>query len=1530
MCADPNQPSKRLYALADVGNRYYCLLSEHAFKNVSPQNEVVPSKHEIKLSTAGGELLPVLGQTRDPITFTFNSTAKNDKRQYNYTTFPYVVQSLALPCILSARDMMQMKAKVDMEHQTFQIPINGEDPICVPMCHLPKSNIKVSALHKVKIKSGHEAIIPVKLPFANNGYDTVLIEGDDAFLEKTKLMMCASINKPEKCKTFVRVWNCQTNTITINKDTVVGIANPYSEHPGDESLACSAAALAEMSRSVYSSSSSNMCASTSKATGASELNKENTPRTQEEIYKRLYDDLDLANNDELSAEQKHRYVEVFRKNRAALALGIEDLGCVKGIEVPIETVPGAVPVRHPCSPVSEIMLPHLQAQVTRWLNQGVAELNDGSKPTPWASRVHAVRKRGGGWRWVIDYTSLNRAMAVDSRPVHNIQDRLARLKKASNGQRYTMYCNLDCSDSYSSLVIKKEDRHKTAAITPLGVLTFNRLNFGLSNACQSFHRVVQLIEQSLMNSNPEIAHCFLMYFDDIMCTGSSSTKEGAFDDLLSKLDVFLQTIAKIGLRIQVKKTRIGSKVRFLGHLIDNGMIKPDPDLVSAILKWDPPETLGQLATLIGTLSYFRRFIRDYSGKMHSILELKKAAGPLEKGRKNVPIKWDAKCQEDLDRVLQLLVKPPILVPPDYSEGAAPLVVTCDTSSRSCGGVLSQTQREVDDDGKVHFRERIIAYASKKLTPAQSKFSSYKLELYGILSCLNTWRYFLLGRPFLIRTDHKSLEWLAGINKHSKAPASVFRWRQYLADYDFRISFVPSSAPIIRLVDGLSRRVHKGDDGGNMPPILPRHDILCDDDFDPEMATTSTDDQFWSSVMKAKVEKPTLLNVVHSTTHNNVVCSRPKTEYVGGKPMLNVLTRSKKQYTTTPPSSTERTSFNTPTSAAEEAEKNDDDEGPPPARFLTDDETWDTLSSSYSQLSNAHYDSSEIDYNSSSQSWWMSSLLCHKSKLDKVITFLKNCCLKVNTWPTSLKEIKECVTNVLGPPVADSNNKFTEYYAELSWQQRALNYYLREHLEKKAVFKMSKLGNSEIVTLTRTIDNTTRKLMVIPYSLRRIFIQLAHHSDGNGFHLGVNRTLQLCHDYYTFYDIRTYISDYVSSCKVCADGKRLSNKYGPGMGRTSSNARPRLKHFSLDIIHMPKSRNYQYLLSVVCTSTLWVECYPLVSCHASKIGKIIENELIPRFGEQLYLSTDCGTNFLSKTIKRVCEMYKSRIYHGTPYRSASTVVERVHRSINSLIRMMLIDLSLPKSKWCDILPRVLYCLRASMDSSSNTTAFSRVYGFNASTMLNSFMGLPPPELVVDEELVKNRDRSIPISYPEENSDLSVSDNTTVYEDDKTIVVQNQGLQRKLAKIPGSGSKTYYAQVSFVNSENVVQESQQAKRDLASEKRHFVNKQLYDKVNQPKHFRPLIGELLDYLSPIDSTEDNIDNRKLANYWSGCYAVRSLLPNAFSANVEKIDLATMKIIPGSRRRVYLGSCRPSLMLSFNNRPHSNTFRPEWEPKD
>ena len=59
VCADPNQPSKRLYALADVGNRYYCLLSEHAFKNVSPQNEVVPSKHEIKLSTAGGELLPV-------------------------------------------------------------------------------------------------------------------------------------------------------------------------------------------------------------------------------------------------------------------------------------------------------------------------------------------------------------------------------------------------------------------------------------------------------------------------------------------------------------------------------------------------------------------------------------------------------------------------------------------------------------------------------------------------------------------------------------------------------------------------------------------------------------------------------------------------------------------------------------------------------------------------------------------------------------------------------------------------------------------------------------------------------------------------------------------------------------------------------------------------------------------------------------------------------------------------------------------------------------------------------------------------------------------------------------------------------------------------------------------------------------------------------------------------------------------------------------------------------------------------------
>ena len=72
------------------------------------------------------------------------------------------------------------------------------------------------------------------------------------------------------------------------------------------------------------------------------------------------------------------------------------------------------------------------------------------------------------------------------------------------------------------------------------------------------------------------------------------------------------------------------------------------------------------------------------------------------------------------------------------------ILDTDASDVGIGAVLSQVQ-----DGKA----RVIAYASKKLNAQQQRYSVTRRELLTVITFMNHFRHFLLGRKFLLRTDH---------------------------------------------------------------------------------------------------------------------------------------------------------------------------------------------------------------------------------------------------------------------------------------------------------------------------------------------------------------------------------------------------------------------------------------------------------------------------------------------------------------------------------------------------------------------------------------------------------------------------------------------------------------------------------------------------------------------------------------------------------------------------------------------------------
>ena len=261
--------------------------------------------------------------------------------------------------------------------------------------------------------------------------------------------------------------------------------------------------------------------------------------------------------------------------------------------------------------------------------------------SPWASPVVLVTKKNGKKRFCVDYRKLNAVTKKDQYPLPRIDEMLDSLAGA------TYFSTLDLMSGYWQVKVHPEDREKTAFITRYGTYEFNVMPFGLCNAPATFQRLMNKVYKG-------IAYKYVVvYLDD------TNVFSRTFDDHIKHLREVFTRIREAGLKLNIEKCNFWMKrLPFLGHIIEEKGISPDPDKIIAVQKIQPPKSVTQLRSFLGLAGYYRRFIKHFSSIAHPLNQLL---------HKDNTYEWNDQCQKAFDELKNRLTTAPILIYPDYKQ-----------------------------------------------------------------------------------------------------------------------------------------------------------------------------------------------------------------------------------------------------------------------------------------------------------------------------------------------------------------------------------------------------------------------------------------------------------------------------------------------------------------------------------------------------------------------------------------------------------------------------------------------------------------------------------------------------------------------------------------------------------------------------------------------------------------------------------------------------------------------------------------------
>jgi hypothetical protein len=245
----------------------------------------------------------------------------------------------------------------------------------------------------------------------------------------------------------------------------------------------------------------------------------------------------------------------------------------------------------------------------------------------------------------------------------------------------------------------------------------------------------------------------------------------------------------------------------------------------------------------------------------------------------------------------------------------------------------------------------------------------------------------------------------------------------------------------------------------------------------------------------------------------------------------------------------------------------------------------------------------------------------------------------------------------------------------------------------------------------------QQILVLEFRDLQLRVLQSFHDHPVSGHFGVNKTLSVIRQEYTWPNIREFVADYVKSCTTCARSKAKRHKPYGLLRQLPIPFRP-WESISMDFIEqLSDSEGFTAILVVVDRFTkqaLFIPTHDTIT--SAQLAELFIIHVFSKHGVPSHVTSDRDSEFVSCSFRSLGKALNMKLHFTSGYHPEGDVqTERVNQTLEQYLQ---IYCNFQQDNWHTLLPIAEFCYNNTPSSTTGVSPSFANKGYNPAFTIHS--------------------------------------------------------------------------------------------------------------------------------------------------------------------------------------------------------------------